>query len=187
MVISDTAVGIGKVPEAQLDVRGIGQFGSIYAPGAVIQAKFFSGTLGYSTRLHATSGDMGTDANTGLKLSITPRKSSSTIMCQFNALYHYNGTNTNGIRIQVWRKLNGAYTRVYGTGNHDLHFYDTQSSALHAYLNVQFHDNPNTTQSVEYEMRAENYVFPSPADRQLFLGNGSSQPVTIQLLEIGGE
>jgi hypothetical protein len=29
MVISDTAVGIGKVPEAQLDVRGVATFGSI--------------------------------------------------------------------------------------------------------------------------------------------------------------
>ena len=29
MVISDTAVGIGKVPEAQLDVRGIGKFDAI--------------------------------------------------------------------------------------------------------------------------------------------------------------
>jgi hypothetical protein len=29
MVISDTAVGIGKVPEAQLDVRGTASFGSI--------------------------------------------------------------------------------------------------------------------------------------------------------------
>jgi hypothetical protein len=40
MVISDTAVGIGKVPEAQLDVRGVANFGyvvggDIYASGSV--------------------------------------------------------------------------------------------------------------------------------------------------------
>jgi hypothetical protein len=29
MVISDTAVGIGKVPEAQLDVRGVGKFDAV--------------------------------------------------------------------------------------------------------------------------------------------------------------
>jgi len=33
MVISDTAVGIGKVPEAQLDVRGVARFGSIDVGG----------------------------------------------------------------------------------------------------------------------------------------------------------
>jgi hypothetical protein len=35
MVISDTAVGIGKVPEAQLDVRGVANFGSRVGIGTV--------------------------------------------------------------------------------------------------------------------------------------------------------
>jgi len=35
MVISDTAVGIGKVPEAQLDVRGTARFGDVMVNGVI--------------------------------------------------------------------------------------------------------------------------------------------------------
>jgi hypothetical protein len=43
MVISDTAVGIGKAPEAQLDVRGIIR-GSLISYEPIISCRFMSGT-----------------------------------------------------------------------------------------------------------------------------------------------
>jgi hypothetical protein len=46
MVISDTAVGIGKVPEAQLDVRGVANFGS----------RVGIGTNNPGAKLHVTDG-----------------------------------------------------------------------------------------------------------------------------------
>jgi len=49
MVISDTAVGIGKVPEAQLDVRGTANFGS----------RVGIGTTNPSAQLHISSGNSG--------------------------------------------------------------------------------------------------------------------------------
>ena len=188
MVISDTAVGIGKVPEAQLDVRGIGKFGSIYAPGTVIQAKFFEGTLNFITNLAATSGNIGIDAATGLKLSIIPRKSSSTIIGSFTTLYHYNGSTINGVRMQIWRKVGSTYTRVYGSGSHDLHYYGLNNGSMHVYISLNFHDNPNEEGvEVEYEMRAELYHTPQPSEKRLYLGNNGNQPSSVQLLEIGGE
>jgi hypothetical protein len=43
MVISDTAVGIGKVPEAQLDVRGIIRGSSLISYEPIISCRFISG------------------------------------------------------------------------------------------------------------------------------------------------
>ena len=43
MVISDTAVGIGKVPEAQLDVRGIIRGSSLISYEPIISCRFMAG------------------------------------------------------------------------------------------------------------------------------------------------
>ena len=49
MVISDTAVGIGKVPEAQLDVRGVLKCDSLYSRNRVAFAAYVSGGASSST------------------------------------------------------------------------------------------------------------------------------------------
>jgi hypothetical protein len=191
MVISDTAVGIGKVPEAQLDVRGVAQFGSIYAPGTIIQVKHNGGTSGltYSSAGSAgTSGDMSITYATGFKLSITPRSTKSQIYVNMNVLAYFasQGTGTNGVRAQVFRKVGTTYTRVYGRGGsaHDLNRYGTPVENLHTYLHISFVDSaPNTLETVEYELRAALYN----TTGTLQIGNNSNQPATITLMEIGGE
>jgi hypothetical protein len=195
MVISDTAVGIGKVPEAQLDVRGVAQFGSIYAPGTIIQVKNNGGTTGvsYSSAASAgTSGDISITYATGFKLSITPRSTKSQIYVNMNVLAYFAamGTVTNGVRAQVWRKIGTTYTRVFGRGGsaHDLHRYGTPVTDLHTYLNISFVDNaPNTLETVEYELRAAIYSTATASGSGLYIGNGNHQPATITLMEIGGE
>ena len=191
MVISDTAVGIGKVPEAQLDVRGVAQFGSIYAPGTIIQVKHNGGTTGHSYSSAAsagTSGDMSITYATGFKLSITPRSTKSQIYVNMNVLAYFasQGTGTNGVRAQVFRKVGTTYTRVYGRGGsaHDLNRYGTPVENLHTYLHISFVDSaPNTLETVEYELRAALYN----TTGTLQIGNNNNQPATITLMEIGGE
>jgi len=193
MVISDTAVGIGKVPEAQLDVRGIGQFGSIYAPGTVIQVQHNSGDslLSYSSSANASSGSIPLSSATGLKLSISPTKTTSKVHVNLNVLAYFtiNNSSSNGVRMQVWRKIGTTYTRVYGRGGstHDLHWYKGGITGNpHVFLNISFVDSPNTVLACEYELRAMLYATP-PSGGYLYMGNGGNQPATITLMEIGGE
>jgi hypothetical protein len=191
MVISDTAVGIGKAPEAQLDVRGVAQFGSIYAPGTIIQVKNNGGTTGHSyssSGNSGTSGDISISYATGFKLSITPRSTKSQIHVNMNFLCYFQSVTTSqGIRAQVWRKVGTTYTRVFGRsgGTHDLHYYATPPpAALHNYLHLSFVDDaPNTLETCEYELRAALYI----SGGTLQVGNNSNQPATITLMEIGGE
>ena len=196
MVISDTAVGIGKVPEAQLDVRGVAQFGSIYAPGTIIQVRTNSDTnsstgysaLSYTTTDAAGSGNIPIARATGLKASITPRSKKSRIYADFHVLVYFPSmTNVTGARIQCWRKIGSTYTRVYGApGGHDLHHYDNHTGSLHTYTRVSFVDNsPNTLQECEYELRAMLYGAANAGSLQL--GNGGNQPANCILMEIGGE
>jgi hypothetical protein len=51
MVISDTAVGIGKAPEAQLDVRGLIKAAAMHVPGTVVQVitKYNGSQLSYTS------------------------------------------------------------------------------------------------------------------------------------------
>jgi hypothetical protein len=81
MVISDTAVGIGKVPEAQLDVRGTGKFaGDLYLNEPPVLPQVI-GFHAYTTTLNTLSGN-------------------SSITDQFNTTYYnYNScyNTTTGI------------------------------------------------------------------------------------------
>jgi hypothetical protein len=61
MVISDTAVGIGKVPEAQLDVRGVANFGSRVGIGTTDPACPFH--VKFSTDAARNSGNRFEDAS----------------------------------------------------------------------------------------------------------------------------
>jgi hypothetical protein len=210
MVISDTAVGIGKVPEAQLDVRGVANFervgigttnptcpldvrGTIYAPGTIVQVQHNSGDslLNYSSSANASSGDIPLSSATGLKLSITPTKTTSKVHVNLNVLAYFtiNDSSSNGVRMQVWRKIGTTYTRVYGRGGstHDLHWYKGGVTGNpHVFLNISFVDSPNTVLACEYELRAMLYTTP-PENASLYIGNSGNQPATITLMEIGGE
>jgi hypothetical protein len=194
MVISDTAVGIGKVPEAQLDVRGIGQFGSIYAPGTIVQVQHNSGnsSLSYSSTAAASNNDIPLTSATGLKLSITPTKTTSKVHVNLNVVAFMDITNgsNNGVRMQVWRRIGTTYNRVYGRGTssyHDLHWYSSNiTHNPHVHISLSFVDSPSTVSACEYELRAMLYTAP-PEGAKLYIGNGNHQPATITLMEIGGE
>ena len=82
MVISDTAVGIGRAPEAQLDVRGV-----IRGPGLSIQT--VSST---KTDTSFFSGSSTTDIG-GLSITIQPKFANSKIYVGYHILYGGWGRN----------------------------------------------------------------------------------------------
>jgi len=199
MVISDTAVGIGRVPEAQLDVRGLFKASTMYVPGTIIQVRTNNDNgsetstgltqLSFSTTAASHSGNIPIAQATGLKATITPRSKKSRIYVDFHVLlYLPNVTNITGARLQVWRKIGTTYTRVYGApGGHDLHHYDDNTGSLHTYTRVSFvHNAPNTLEESEYELRAMLYNGASGSGT-LSMGNSGNQPANCVLMEIAGE
>jgi len=196
MVISDTAVGIGKAPEAQLDVRGLIKASTMYVPGTIIQVRTNDdnntstgySTLNFATTANSNSGNIPIAQATGLKASITPRSKKSRIYVDFHVLLYFpTMTNITGARLQVWRKIGSTYTRVYGApGGHDLHHYDNHTGSLHTYTRVTFvHNTPNTLEESEYELRAMLYTGANAGS--LEIGNGTNQPANCVLMEIAGE
>ena len=195
MVISDTAVGIGKVPEAQLDVRGLIKASNMYVPGTIIQvrtnnddsASTGNSQLSFVTSAAATGGNIPIAQATGLKAKITPRSTKSRIYADFHVLlYLPTMTNITGARLQVWRKVGSTYTKVYGANGHDLHHYDNHTGSLHTYTRATFVDNsPNTLEECEYELRA--MLFTTANAGNLQLGNGGNQPANCVLMEIADE
>jgi len=178
---SNGNVGIGVAnPSQKLDVNG-----TIYAPGSIVQVQSLYTTSSYSTTASSGNGEIPDAYNTGVKLSITPKKSTSKILVNFNFLIYLNGqTSANGGRCQIFRKINGANrTLVYGIASsaHDLHYYAASPSTDHIYINISFVDAPNTTGVCEYELASMMYT----GGGTLYIGNGGNQPVTIQLMEIG--
>ena len=174
-------VGIGKdVPATKLDVGG-----RIYGSGTVVQVRdrymqsFWNTTSGYS------NGDIPQSLETGVKWNITPTKTSSRILVNFKFIAYFSGMNgsSNGARCQIWRKIGSTYSRVYGISGsyHDLHYYSVIQNH-HAYIPISFVDSPGTTSVVEYALRARMYSQVGT----MYIGNGGHQPVTIQLMEIGG-
>ena len=73
MVITDTAVGIGKAPEAQLDVRGV-----IRGPGLTIQT-----VSSYKSDTTTFAGTSVTDI-TGLSVTIHPKFANSQILVSYD-------------------------------------------------------------------------------------------------------
>jgi hypothetical protein len=195
MTLKAGRLGIGtSEPKAALDVRGIGQFGSIYAPGTIVQVQHNSGnsSLSYSSSAAANYNDIPLTSATGLKLSITPTKTTSKVHVNLNVLAYLSISNgsANGVRMQVWRRIGTTYNRVYGRGSatlHDLHWYrESIDNFPHVHISLSFVDSPSTVLACEYELRAMLYATP-PQGTYLYIGNGGNQPATITLMEIGGE
>jgi hypothetical protein len=173
-------VGIGLAnPSQKLDVNG-----TIYAPGSIVQVQSLTTSSAYTTTASAINGEISATYNTGIKLSITPKKSTSKILVNFNfLLFLHDQSTANGGRCQIFRKINGANrTLVYGfPSKHDLHHYANSPSGDHNYINISFVDSPNTTSVCEYELASMLYA----GNGTLYVGNAGNQPVTIQLMEIG--
>lgn len=188
-IMNSGNVGIGTTdPSEKLEVDG-----HIVGTGSIIQMVHTNTVNNFSTNSGATSGDIPLADATGVKLSITPKKSNSTILVMMRVLAYFNYvTGINGVRCQVWRKIGSTYTkRYYAPGGHDLHYftYKPYDSAIsggdHVYINIAFTDQPGTTSTCEYELRAQLYLSVT-GSANVQIGNGNNQPVNIQLFEIGG-
>jgi hypothetical protein len=103
MVISDTAVGIGKVPEAQLDVRG-----TFRAPGTIVQVMSVTKTDTFVTtgaNNHPVSP--GNDVP-GLSVTIHPKFANSKILISYDV--NMGAYGRSYLRIQ--RKQGGSTTNI---------------------------------------------------------------------------
>ena len=174
-------VGIGAItPETKLDVGG-----RIYGSGTVVQVRDRYMQSSWTTTSGSTSGDIPQSLETSVKWNITPTKTSSRILVNFKFIAYFSAMNdsVNGVRCQIWRKIGSTYSRVYGISGsyHDLHYYSVIQNH-HTYIPISFVDSPGTTSVVEYALRASMYSQVGA----LYIGNGGHQPVTIQLMEIGG-
>jgi hypothetical protein len=103
MVISDTAVGIGKVPEAQLDVRGVANFGSRVGIGTTNPGKMLD--VNGTTRSRKSAGwKSGTFNSTGVNMG--PMADGTTDGPQIGWEYHVTfSAATAGSRVEIY----GAY------------------------------------------------------------------------------
>jgi hypothetical protein len=105
MVISDTAVGIGKVPEAQLDVRGIARMENLIY-GSISHRLIDEAELYYDpTRAECQDGTLFTTGNNG---SINDIKGNHPGKLDLMTRYNY-----------FW-SAEGSASRVRTTGNVDL-------------------------------------------------------------------
>jgi hypothetical protein len=174
-------VGIGTVsPVTKLDVGG-----RIYGSGTVVQVRDRYMQSFWTTTSGSVSGDIPQSLETDVKWNITPTKTSSRILVNFKFMAYFasmNGSH-NGARCQIWRKIGSTYSRVYGISGsyHDLHYYSLIQDH-HAYIPISFVDSPGTTSVVEYALRARMYLQVGT----MYIGNVGHQPITIQLMEIGG-
>jgi len=183
MVISDTAVGIGKAPEAQLDVRGLFKASCMHVPGTVVQV-VAANLVGDSSTSDKNSGHR----NSFVKLNITPRFKNSAIIADFKFLaYFHSGSSVNGAEILVRRinsnptNLSTNGTNVYGTGGHNLHYYSASPNSDHVYISLTEIDTPNTLENIYYVMAFRPHIH---GNHTISIGNGSNQFATVRIMEI---
>ena len=96
MVISDTAVGIGKAPEAQLDVRGV-----IRGPGLTIQT-----VSSYKSDTTIFAGTSVTDIS-GLSVTIQPKFANSKILVSYDV--NMGGKGRVYLRVKRVQGSNTSY------------------------------------------------------------------------------
>ena len=143
MVISDTAVGIGKVPEAQLDVRG-----TFRAPGTIVQVK-----QAVKKDTQSTTAGSPVDVS-GLSVTIHPKFSNSKILVS----YQVNMGGNYHMFLRVVRTQNGVATLV-GTGNAAGNRPEATSYQSHLHvsdmksMNMEILDSINETGAIEYKVQ----------------------------------
>jgi hypothetical protein len=147
MVISDTAVGIGKVPEAQLDVRGVLKCDKLFVGDEVIEVMSSPVTIAFSTYWSPNQGDQST---TG---TYTPNQtyynygngfdtSNGRFTAPINGIYHIewnsytnNGYPTTNTRIVLYK--NG--TAFIQRGSNMLRHAQSLSATLYLAANEYIH------------------------------------------------
>jgi len=112
MVISDTAVGIGKVPEAQLDVRGVLKCDSLHTRSRVAFAAYVSGGTSSSTSgifpADSVWYNIGNGYDTSTYLFTAP----------IHGIYHMSweafAQVASSSSSQILAKVNGSYVNIKG-------------------------------------------------------------------------
>jgi hypothetical protein len=143
MVISDTAVGIGKAPEAQLDVRG-----TFRAPGTIVQVK-----QAVKKDTQSTTAGSPVDVS-GLSVTIQPKFSNSKILVS----YQVNMGGNYHMFLRVFRTQNGA-TAIVGSGNTAGNRPEASSHQSHVDLrdmksmNMEILEPCNGTDAIEYKVQ----------------------------------
>ena len=186
MVIGDTAIGMGKHPEAQLDVRGLLKASCMHVPGTVVQVQA-ANMVGDSSTTDKNSGHK----NSFVKLYIKPRFKNSAIIADFKFIAYIHGGSSaaNGVECLVRRCVNLNPTNLsqdgvnvyYVSGGHNIHYYADNPNADHVYISLTEVDTPNTTEGIYYVMafRPHNH-----GNHTISIGNGSNQYATVRLMEI---
>tara|TARA_B100002019_G_scaffold111051_1_gene95524 strand:+ start:138 stop:1580 length:1443 start_codon:yes stop_codon:yes gene_type:complete len=125
MVISDTAVGIGRAPEAQLDVRGV-----IRGPGLTIQT-----VNSYKSDTTMFSGSAGVTDISGLSVTIQPKFANSKILVS----YDVNMGGKGRVYLRV-KRVQGASTSYFqsdqGAGGGPQTAYDGAATSTYAGTNT---------------------------------------------------
>jgi hypothetical protein len=143
MVISDTAVGIGKAPEAQLDVRG-----TFRAPGTIVQVK-----QAVKKDTQSTTAGSPVDVS-GLSVTIQPKFSNSKILVS----YQVNMGGNYHMFLRVFRTQNGV-TAIVGSGNAAGSRPEASSHQSHVDLrdmksmNMEILEPCNGTDAIEYKVQ----------------------------------
>ena len=145
MVISDTAVGIGKVPEAQLDVRG-----SFRAPGMIVQVESSTMIETWSSTLSTTFQEID-----GMSVTIHPKFKNSKFLVSYQANIGSNGH----VALRLRRKQGGVDTfiaqptsgqsRMKGTA-----YCHARSSNAYGYSLEHLDDPGNDTSPITYHLVA---------------------------------
>jgi hypothetical protein len=153
MVISDTAVGIGKVPEAQLDVRGDISCSAMYTGlAASLYNNNISFGIGYTTMTWRVDGAAGFDYgnfNRHQEAEIRlPHKGVYRIYMKMNS---QEGSGTNGtvaVHLEFLNEAQNSWT-LYQRAER----YESAWSGAHE-LNFSFHCD--TTMGFRWRFRLQN-------------------------------
>jgi len=169
MVISDTAVGIGKVPEAQLDVRG-----TFRAPGTIVQVE-----QTVKTNTSAVTSTSVVDIEY-LSVDITPKFSTSKILVSYivNVGVDITGTSNCHGFLRVKRTQGGTSTYIgdgASSGNRQActsYIYNTVPNACDPF-SFEHLDDANGTGTVTYTIQGlvEHSVYTMTINRSGSDGN----------------
>jgi hypothetical protein len=145
MVISDTAVGIGKVPEAQLDVRGVLKCDSLHTRSRVAFAAYVSGGTSSSTSgifpADSVWYNIGNGYDTSTYLFTAPvhgiyhmswsaefnyESNSTIILARINGASHHSRQGTcsglgNQMSLSVELKVGDTFA-FHGTGSNPMYY-----------------------------------------------------------------
>jgi|5B_taG_2_1085324.scaffolds.fasta_scaffold07919_5 hypothetical protein len=142
-----TGVSVGGLPDGIVDTDMIAA-GAVTAPkrgaGAILQVQ--AAKTNSRTEMSST-----TWAATNLNCNITPATSSNRVIVQVTGDCNTNGVN-NDLVLTVFRSIDGGTYNNLGNGTYGFQSARCVGSRLHSAVSIQFIDEPNTTDQVNYKV-----------------------------------